>query len=32
MNQYNEQGKQHGYWEKYYDNGQLWYKGHDLNG
>ena len=24
---YNENGKQHGYWEEYYYNGELCYKG-----
>ncbi len=32
MNQSNEQGQQHGYWEYYYQNGQLWYKGNYHNG
>ena len=31
INQYNEYGKQ-GYWEVYYDNKNLWYKGNFLNG
>ena len=29
---YNEQGELHGYWESYYDNGQLDYKGNYVNG
>ena len=29
---YNEDGEQHGYWESYYDNGQLSYKGNYVNG
>ena len=32
MNQRNEQGQQHGYWEEYRYNGNLHYKGHYLNG
>lgn len=32
MNKYNEQGQQHGLWEKYYRNRKLWYKGNYLNG
>lgn len=32
MNQYNEQGKKHGYWEEYWYNGNLIRKGHYLNG
>ena len=32
MNQRNNNGKRTGYWEKYYSNGQLWYKGHYDNG
>jgi antitoxin component YwqK of YwqJK toxin-antitoxin module len=32
MNEYNEQGQQHGPWEKYYRNGKLWYKGSFING
>jgi antitoxin component YwqK of YwqJK toxin-antitoxin module len=29
---YNEQGQSHGYWEYYWGNGQLWYKGNYVNG
>ena len=29
---YNEQGERHGYWETYYSNGQLSYKGNYVNG
>ena len=32
INQINSQGNQEGYWEDYYSNGQLWYKGHYVNG
>ena len=32
MNQRNENGERHGYWEVYYSNGQLWFKGHYNNG
>ena len=28
----NEKGEKHGYWETYYFNGNLWYKGHYKNG
>jgi antitoxin component YwqK of YwqJK toxin-antitoxin module len=28
----NAKGQQHGIWEKYYDNGQLYYKGTYING
>ena len=28
----NKDGKPHGYWELYYSNGQLWYKGNYVNG
>jgi uncharacterized protein len=28
---YNEQGQPHGYWESYYDDGQLEYKGNYVN-
>lgn len=31
MNQYNESGQKHGYWEVYYPNGTLWYKGNFIN-
>ena len=29
---YNEKGEPHGYWELYYDNGQLMYKGNYVDG
>ncbi len=29
---YNEKGEAHGYWERYWDNGQLWFKGNYVNG
>ena len=29
---YNENGKQHGYWEDYYPNGNLWSKGNYVDG
>ena len=29
---YNEKGKAHGYWESYYSNGKLRYKGKYING
>ena len=32
INLYNEKGEKHGYWEYYFDNGQLDYKGSYLNG
>ena len=32
MNQYNENDERHGYWERYYSNGRLSYKGHYDNG
>ena len=32
MNQVNENNERHGYWEKYYSDGQLCYKGHYDNG
>jgi antitoxin component YwqK of YwqJK toxin-antitoxin module len=32
INLYNEKGEQHGYWESYHDNGQLYFKGSYLNG
>ena len=28
----NEKGESHGYWECYYSNGQLYYKGNYVNG
>ena len=32
INQYNAEDKAEGYWEKYFDNGQLWLKGNYING
>jgi antitoxin component YwqK of YwqJK toxin-antitoxin module len=32
INQYNEKGQRHGYWEHYYTNGNLMYTGHFDNG
>jgi antitoxin component YwqK of YwqJK toxin-antitoxin module len=32
INLYNDKGQSHGYWEYYYDNGQLEYKGNYVNG
>ena len=32
INLYNDKGEKHGYWEDYYDNGQLAYKGNFVNG
>jgi len=32
INLYNEKGEEHGYWENYYSNGQLDYKGNYVNG
>ena len=32
INLYNERGEEHGYWEWYYPNGQLDYKGDYVNG
>ena len=32
INLYNEKGERHGYWESYWSNGQLWYKGNYVNG
>ena len=29
---YNTNGKRHGYWEVYYFNGNLWFKGYYING
>jgi len=29
---YNENGEPHGYWEDYFSNGQLCYKGNFVNG
>ncbi len=29
---YNDKGERHGYWESYYSNGQLGYKGNYVNG
>jgi antitoxin component YwqK of YwqJK toxin-antitoxin module len=31
-NQYNASGNRHGYWDRYYLNGQLIYKGNYING
>ena len=31
MNGYNSKGERHGYWEKYYPNGNLDYKGYYIN-
>jgi antitoxin component YwqK of YwqJK toxin-antitoxin module len=31
MNQRNENNQRHGYWEGYYPNGQLWWKGNCIN-
>ena len=31
-NQLNEMGLRHGYWEQYYENGELCYKGNYING
>ena len=28
----NEKGQEHGYWERYYDNGTIWYKCNYING
>jgi antitoxin component YwqK of YwqJK toxin-antitoxin module len=28
----NKQGQRHGYWEKYYSNSQLFFKGNFING
>jgi antitoxin component YwqK of YwqJK toxin-antitoxin module len=28
---YNDKGQQHGLWERYHDNEQLWYKGEYIN-
>ena len=32
INLYNDKGKRHGYWEYYYSDGQLAYKGNYVNG
>ena len=32
INQYNTNNQKHGYWEKYYFNGNLWFKGNYVNG
>jgi hypothetical protein len=32
INLFDENGKEHGYWESYYENGQLYYKGNYVNG
>jgi len=31
MNQYNDKGERHGYWEGYRGNGNLWSKGNYVN-
>ncbi len=31
MNEYNDKGERHGYWEKYYLNGNLDWKGNYVN-
>ena len=30
-NKYNTEGKKEGYWEEYWDNGNIWYKGNFTN-
>ena len=32
INLFNAKGEKHGYWESYYDNGNLWYKGNYVDG
>ncbi len=32
MNELNEKGEYHGYWEEYWSNGELWYKTNFING
>ena len=32
MNKFNENGEKHGPWERYHDNGNLWYKENYING
>ena len=32
MNEVNDKGERHGYWEQYYSNGNPWYKGNYNNG
>jgi antitoxin component YwqK of YwqJK toxin-antitoxin module len=32
IKQINSQGQKHGYWEEYFNNGQLRYKGNFING
>jgi hypothetical protein len=32
MNEYNDKHQRIGYWEKYFSNGNPWYKGHYING
>jgi antitoxin component YwqK of YwqJK toxin-antitoxin module len=32
MNKLNDKNQRHGYWETYWSNGQLWYKGNYING
>jgi len=29
---YNDKNEHHGYWERYYINGEVWYKGFYVNG
>ena len=32
MNQYNDKGQRHGPWERYWSNGNPWYKTNYING
>jgi len=32
INKINKKGHRHGYWEWYFGNGKLWFKGHYNNG
>ena len=32
INLYNAKGEKHGYWESYWNNGNLWYKGNYVDG
>ena len=32
INLYNDKGEEHGYWEDYWSDGQLYYKGNYING
>jgi len=32
INKNNKNNERHGYWEKYYADGQLWFKGNYING